>query len=506
MTPVRYTKSQFGLTASRAQSRRPDFQLDAVYPVCWPTYRVRLTASVMKKTSLSTVAHHVLRLVDNGVRELGELVRLLCLPENYIAGAAVELLRAQLIEQGTDLRLDLTEKGNDAIKDKGMVKLLQTVPMAVPFDPLTRTVPDIGVDALIKQDAVRDEQLFVVQYAGAKPGPRDLRLEDVRRYQDGDAPDRRMGGSIIDISGMVERNIRLQYRKDIVVAKMSPPGAGDPVFLAYSGHQYLEEETERLQQLAERGVDLVPGEFEGGSPPWESVTTLSSEEEAVLKEIDELGRTVDKTRLDDARDGRDGRAADRPKRDARAAAGSGKASPAEERLAAKESKLSRITDSAVRLIKTEDHHGLLLDAINQAGKDLTLVSAWIDPFAFDGEVRTSIAASIKRGVTVRIAWGLGVNGKYTEAYRNKNKGKKAINELKKLLGKDVGRLIVKTVDTHEKFIICDNKFCAWGSFNWLSYRGNKDRGYRRETSMYSTRKDDIRLWKENASALFQTTS
>ena len=492
-------KSRFEITASRAQSRHPDFRLDAVYQACWPTYRIRLTASVMQKGALSTVAHHVLQLVGNGVQELDELVELLCLPENYIVGAAAELLRAVLVEQGADRRLGLTQKGKDAIRDKGMVELLRTVPMFVPFDPLTGKVPDIGVGALLTQNAVLDGHLFAVQYAGAKPGMRDLRLEDVRRYQRGAPSGSRVDGSIIDISNVVDRNIRLQYRNDIMIAKMNRADTGEPVFLAYSGHRYLEEETDCLKQLAELGVDLVPGEFERGSPPWEGAASISPEEKAILQELDDLDGIVDGTI-------RDGHAVGRSERDDQAprAAGREKGPPRAEMMAAGTSKLSRVTNGAVRLIKTEDHHGVLLDTINQSAKDLTLVSAWIDPFAFDGEVRKRIAAAVQRGVRVRIAWGLGVKGKYTESIRNRKKGEKAVAKLKKLLGKNAKKLTVKITETHEKFIICDDKFCAWGSFNWLSYRGNKDGGYRRETSMYSAREDDIRLWRAHADALFQT--
>lgn len=51
-------------------------------------------------------------------------------------------------------------------------------------------------------------------------------------------------------------------------------------------------------------------------------------------------------------------------------------------------------------------------------------------------------------------------------------------------------------------IIAD-RFCVSGSFNWLSYRGAKDRGYRRESSFYSERPADIALWQNNAASLFR---
>ena len=108
-----------------------------------------------------------------------------------------------------------------------------------------------------------------------------------------------------------------------------------------------------------------------------------------------------------------------------------------------------------------------------------------------------------RGVKVRIAWGLGTR-RGAESDRNLAKGNAALNALKRGASNDLlSNLTVKRTETHEKFIICDDEFCASGSFNWLSYRGEVDQGYRREASFYSERLDDIALWKRNATTLFR---
>ena len=507
--PKNNPKSQFELVAGRARRLFPDYRLDAVYPACWPTYRIRLTASVLKQGSLSTAANYVLQLVDNGVCELGELTRLLCMPERYVAGAAAELLRERLVEQGPDLQLALTGTGKSAIEGGGKVERLQTVPMEVPFDPLTRRVPHIDVGGLLKQDTVQNEGLFVVQYAGPKPGPGDLRLKEIVRYKGSGASRGRIEGNIIGVSDIVNRNARLQYRKDIAVVKMSRPDTGEPVFLAYGGHRHLEEETDCLQQLAGRGVNLVPEDLGRGTlQPWDGAPTVSAKEGALLKEIDELDLKADEAIQDSAppESGASASGTSGQNEPGRRTANLGGKRPPAEQLAEHESKLSRITDNEIRLIKTEEHHDLLLKAIDEASEEITLVSAWIDPHAFDAEVRRKLAAALKGGVTVRIAWGLGVNGSRIESDRNRKKGKKAMDMLRGLLDEtSTKRLIENVTDTHEKFIICDSKFCAWGSFNWLSYRGSLDRGYRRETSMYSVREADINLWRDNAHALFQTT-
>ena len=60
-------------------------------------------------------------------------------------------------------------------------------------------------------------------------------------------------------------------------------------------------------------------------------------------------------------------------------------------------------------------------------------------------------------------------------------------------------LVVQRIETHQKFIICDDKFCAVGSFNWLSYRGE---GPRQESSHYSERTEEIAQWRSEADLLF----
>ena len=114
-----------------------------------------------------------------------------------------------------------------------------------------------------------------------------------------------------------------------------------------------------------------------------------------------------------------------------------------------------------------------------------------------------VAPSDGTGVHVRIAWGLGTTGHGSEVDRKRIRGENTLAALRQGVSRTLleQRLTVKRIETHEKFIICDDQFCSWGSFNWLSYRG--DYGYRRETSDYSERPTDIARRKAVAAELFQ---
>ena len=360
--------------------------------------------------------------------------------------------------------------------------------ISVPFDPLTRRIADIETRDLMYPDMAGKSGLFVFPTTGNKPRLSELPVESIRDYarmEEGIKPE-----EITEIAEIHNRNARLRYRNDITVVKLATPGNNHPTFVAFCGREYLDEETTALQRLADSGVDLVPEEYVTNDvEPWIQSRSVSRDEANLLTAIKENDRAVADAQAvrSDTQNKQE-----RAEQDRRIA-----------ELDAENAILKNQLDSKVRLIKTEEHHSLLLEAIDKAQSEITLVSAWIGPDAFDSEVCRKLRQAMARGVQVRIAWGMGTK-RGPEADRNLARGNNALAALrggasKKLLE----RLTIKRTETHEKFIICDDQFCAWGSFNWLSYRGEIDRGYRRETSFYSERPDDIVLWKANAATLFR---
>ena len=289
---------------------------------------------------------------------------------------------------------------------------------------------------------------------------------------------------------------------------MVSPGGGQPAFAAFRGREYLEKESVALQRLADSGVAVTPEElWESVGEPWLRSGSVTPDEAALLSAVrdDDLavsaaGQTIAEIwgRQSETQDANERRQLAQTLAQAEA-----EKADLERRLSEKELLLQERTGGAFRLIKTEEHRSLLLQAVDKAESQLTLVSAWITPKAFDVELRCKLVQAVERGVQVRIAWGLGTHRHNQEAARKRQMGNSVLNELKRRIPNSMQyRLIVKRGEIHEKLIICDDRFCAWGSFNWLSYRGELDGGYRRETSSYSERPDDIEVWKANADSLF----
>ena len=495
---------------SRAKRRFPDHNVNSVaFRVCLPVYELRLKVTELGEDSLSTAARFVLQLSNLDVTQPAEFGRLLGISDSYVTGATAELLASNLVVQRPDLGIEITDPGKEVLHNGGRSMRPRNRYPKVPYDPLTKRIIDVDVDLLLDRDIVRKNGFFVPSTSPRRPRLSSLRIDAIREYL-------RFYGSrqdkteILDVSDI--RDVKLRYRDDVIVVKLDSPNSTKPTFAAYHAQQYLEDESAAIQRLADRGVDLVPDEVKvDRSTPWTNSLSISSAESTLLATIDEIDNAVGE--------------ADRASTEAKAVQGT--TQDAQERadlasqiegleaekldlmkvLAEKESELETLTKGETRLIKTEEHRHVLLEAIARASSELTLVSAWIDPYTFDDHVCRLLADAIERGAVVRIAWGFGTNrGRGSESNRNREKGETALRGLRRLLPKHLAtRLEEKRTETHEKFIICDDLFCAWGSFNWLSYRGQRDAGYRRETSYYSERKDDIALWKANAAPLFRVS-
>lgn len=489
---------------ARAERQFTGYEVDACYPVCWPVYAVRLTLTVLAEHEISTVARYILRLVGSEPRQPAELGRLLGLPEKFVAGAAAELLGGELAAQRPDLHLEITGKGREVLANGGRSWSPQREYMQVPFDPLTRQLLDIDTRGLLYSDNVQKDGLFALP-AGDKPRLSELHIEAIRHYaraEEGIKPE-----EITEVSEFHSRDARLRYREDVTVVRLVASGSDQPTFAAFRGREYLEEESIAIQRLADSGATVVPEEYwESSGEPWLLSRSVTSHEGSILSAIKDSGLAVsiaDHVIAETRANQYETQVAQEQDQLAHGLAqAEAEKAKMESLLAEKEQQLKELTGGAFRLIKTEEHRPLLLQAVDSAQSELTLVSAWIGRDAFDAELQRKLVQAMERGVQVRIAWGLGTE-RGPEAERNLARGSNVLNELSRRVSNRMkAQLTINRTETHEKFIICDDRFCAWGSFNWLSYRGALDGGYRRETSSYSERPDDIAVWKARADSLF----
>ena len=488
---------------ARAKKRFQDYNVEFVYPACLPVYELRLRIVELETDKLSTAARFVLRLANVPVTEVSEIRRLLGLSERDVVTAPAELLSALLVVQQPDQRILITAQGRAVLREGGRTYRPRNRHPRMPYDPLVRAVVGIDLDDLLDREEVRRQGLFIPPTKPRRPRLSQIQLPEVQDYEEhfGKA---RHKAEILQVSDI--KDIRLRYRADVVLVKLRHSQSRSEFYAAYRAQQYLEQESEAIQRLAATGTDLVPDDIRPAKAESSvSLSRLAPEECALVGDIDELDEELEKTGVAVV-EAEAAQSATQDKREREELEETIRKLTAQQielqnELREREQKLNEVSHGEARLVKTEEHRPLLLEAARTATSDLTIASAWINSRALDDELCKALAGAICNGVRVRIAWGMGTHGR--ESQRNRVNGDAALDELKRRVPERhrIG-LIIKRMETHEKFIICDDKFCISGSFNWLSYRGQVDNGYRRETSLYSERAADVELWKANAETLF----
>lgn len=135
------------------------------------------------------------------------------------------------------------------------------------------------------------------------------------------------------------------------------------------------------------------------------------------------------------------------------------------------------------VLATHEHRPALRDALREARRELIIISPWLATAAIDGELLGWIEQALRaqRQLRIRIGYGIEPVGKAKRPPRDQED---ALRRLRKLAERSRGRLeLVEIGNTHEKIVICDERYAIVTSFNFLSFKPRPGRGIRLETGM-----------------------
>lgn len=137
---------------------------------------------------------------------------------------------------------------------------------------------------------------------------------------------------------------------------------------------------------------------------------------------------------------------------------------------------SVISSAPIRWLQMYEHRPLLEQALQDTQERLMIVSPWIRAKAVNRSFLQQFENLLKRGVQVFIGYGLGEKdeNRYPQDIQ-------AEKDLQRLANQYSKSFILKRVgNTHAKILISDTKFAVTTSFNWLSFKGERDRTFRDE--------------------------
>ena len=109
-------------------------------------------------------------------------------------------------------------------------------------------------------------------------------------------------------------------------------------------------------------------------------------------------------------------------------------------------------------------------ALVESEVELDIISAWMNFFVVDRAMKSKFEQLLKRGVTIKILYGIGDMTPETTDARNK----KTLSVARQLQERfaDYPNFKMKCTNTHQKLFICDEKFYVNSSLNILSFSGD----------------------------------
>lgn len=147
----------------------------------------------------------------------------------------------------------------------------------------------------------------------------------------------------------------------------------------------------------------------------------------------------------------------------------------------------KIDLSEGKIIEVDEHKKYFFYVLDNAKKQIYIKSPWIR-YDVVRIYKEKIESALERGVKLCINYGIEDNLKKAKNRFDKvekedidNKSKDYFNSLKTKYPKNFS---IQKVISHSKILICDEEFMIMGSFNWLSFSGEKrgNQTLREETS------------------------
>lgn len=488
----------------------PDFEIQSVYPVALLRYHLAVTAKVLERGEISIIGAYILEAIALGKDTPEEIAALLGIEERYVAIVGVELLRANLVSQAEydhvgRRRLTLTPDGAKYRETKQGAYTPRTRLFHLLYDPLTRAITPAKADETVSPEKVQKEGLYTLPWRGAKPTLGDITVEHVQtavglESQESDAV------QVIGVTRLKEDRYE-QYVTGTRVFVLHHWETGERRLAAYRGGVHLPDVSRAIFELEKQGVPVIPADADAAAQE-RAVADLplllrgdaaKAAREVLAKDRELGGVAKDLARAEIQRTGTQTERERATLEERVRLLESARAQMEQEQQAL----LQRLESTQAKVVREDEHRPLLEEALRTVQREVIIISPWITPRAVDKGIVTLLRSAARRGVRIRIAYGLGQQRRDAEGERNRSNAR----EVRERLFQDstIRQYLEMTTvrrETHEKILVCDDTFAVATSFNWLSYSGPSDTDQRRETGFIVRDPASITELRERAMELF----
>jgi predicted transcriptional regulator len=458
----------------RHEFARPELRLVGYEEVGLPFYRVKIRAFTLEHKPIAAIDEFVLKCLHSGLVAPADIAEFLGLPANVVESSLSNLVRSEDVQLGAqpDGRRHvwkLTAKGRTTLEEAEQITPQQGT-FEVDYDGLLRKVVNYKKEASFAPRELKDAGLLEIPAHPVRPPEMtDLSHEDVAREVANDTG--RFKRQLVSIV-TIEKRFRY-FRQSVALVYRSESEGRVEVAFAINGRLSAEHETAFAKADGPRRVGM------DAPPPAITPANLGVGDEAAAHEIAaalpaparhrELRLAVAEAEADVI-----------SAREAVNAAPANRQQQARGQMTDSETKLERAREAIESLSATYlqvfDHPPRLEEALAEARERLLIISPWIGACVVNDEFVRKLAKLSDRGVKIFIGYGIGDDERRPRGPRDVEAEKK-LNEA----GKIINNLNVKRLgDTHAKVLAYDRRWVILTSFNWLSFKGSREKGYRDE--------------------------
>ena len=420
--------------AKQQEFSLPGAVLVAYFEKWFPVYIIDCQIAVRDEREVGIVAEFVLKLIHERIVSEDEMVRFLGIPLSEVQKAIQELDMLgyiHVIPTATGRSYKVSSRGLDALEMNKIVKQREES-FTLKMDALTGKLHHPY--ALESVAVHSDDERSVIRAFLNPPDKTELarrHTEIKKAYAEYSRITRKSAVSDFDDILHIGSSYTQYKKMSLLIFRTE---ANSFRFQVFDRQYYAPEYEQPLGELVAKGFDLWTMD------PIDEVTAVPSDEE-----VARLLRRLPVHRTDGRPD--------------------------------ENSESVERTDHSVYPLTTTDHFAKLQDAFRSAKREVIIVSPWVTREVTD-DLEEDMKQFLDRGGTIRIGYG------YPRDQDHKRlQTERTVDRLKRTLQSDRFHAI-RLGDTHEKILLCDERFVVVGSYNWLSFRGDRKRGFTAETSVY----------------------
>ena len=472
----------------RRYDNRTGFDLVSCREVGLPVYKITVQVLTQLRKPIPPIEEYVLKAINVGLSSEEDIGGFLGLERPIIRDAMINLRMSEdidLIAPHDSLMQvwKLTKKGEGTLRDAKII-VPEERTFDINFDGLLRHPRWYGQleSRLLKPKDLRDKDIIEIEPSPKKPPElSDLKLKDVeaiiRKIEGASKAKVKQERDLLALKA-IERRQRFFQPALILIYKAKD---SDDVQVAFAIDAVLSHEHEAafarakgvkklrlLEALRESAPQKLAAEVLGpefvAQAPLQQVEALKEEVSAAQAQI-EAQIEITRNTLERTEDKEEKLILEQQLKDA------------QQQIEKLQVKLDSLLAAVpMRWLEMYEHRPLLEQALQDSQERLMIISPWIRASSVDKRFIQQFENLLKRGVQVFIGYGLGEND--DKKYQSDIQAEKNIQKLASQY-KDNFRL-KRLGDTHAKILLSDVKFAVTTSFNWLSFKGDRDRTFRDE--------------------------